>query len=182
MQNENRLTSGEMLRRAMRHWVTGVAVATSRLGDITHGMTVNSFISISIEPPLVTVAMNNDTRTLRLVEQSGIFAVTMLSLAQQPLAELFAGRLPDSGDRMNGLDTFELVTGAPLLHGGVAFVDCQVVGRHPLPLSTLFIGEVLAAQTAGDRMAPGEIAAPDRVEVEPPPLVYYHRRFTRLRD
>jgi flavin reductase len=161
---------GEMLRRAMRHWVTGVSIVTSRLGDATHGMTVNSFGSISLEPPLVTVTMNNNTRTGNLVLQSGVFAVTVLSQEQVELAELFAGRLDLPGDRMDGLATFDLLTGAPLIAGGVAFVDCRVVYQYPMPLSTLFIGEVVSAQ----------VAPPAADGLDLAPLVYFNRSFTRL--
>lgn len=165
MQPDINLPPGEMLRRAMRHWVTGVAIATSRSGESVHGMTVNSFVSISLDPPLVTVTMNNNTRTCHLVLQSGVFAVTILSRQQIELAERFAGRIDTGPDRMTGLDTFTLATGTPLITGGMAFVDCRVVQQYPTPLSTLFIGEVLAAQTS-----------PDYQE----PLLYFNRTFTHL--
>jgi len=51
------------LREVMRRWPSGVAVLTSSTREMRHGMTVNSFVSISVEPPLITVTMNNDTRT-----------------------------------------------------------------------------------------------------------------------
>lgn len=165
MQTEAPLPSGESLRQTMRRWATGVSVVTSRFGEASHGMTVNSFVSVSLDPPLVTVTMNNNTRTFALVQQSGIFAVTILSRLQEPLGELFAGRAPDGHDRLASLDTFTLVTGAPLLVGGAAFVDCQVVHQHDLPHSTLFIGEALAARTAAEPLAP---------------LVYFNRAFTGL--
>ncbi len=142
----------------MRHWATGVAVATSHNGNVSHGMTVNSFGSISLDPPLVTVTMANDSRTYELVRESGVYAITILSLKQQPLAELFAGRIPDRGDRMTGLDTFVLQTGSPLLTGGSAFIDCQVVHVYEMPLSTLFVGAVVEVQSVAD---------------VPPPLIYF---------
>ncbi|HEX9018612.1 MAG TPA: flavin reductase family protein [Anaerolineaceae bacterium] len=170
MQSDSTPSTGEMLRRAMRHWVTGVAIVTSRFGDSSHGMTVNSFASLSLDPPMVTVTMANDTRTFHLVQQSGIFAVTILSDLQVALAERFAGRGPEPADRMAGMDVFSMVTGAPLIQGGTAFVDCRVIHQHPLQHSTLLIAEVLAAAPA----APG----PDGSER--PPLVYFNRTFTRL--
>jgi flavin reductase (DIM6/NTAB) family NADH-FMN oxidoreductase RutF len=161
------LPVSEQLRRAMRRWVTGVSIVTSQYAGVSHGMTVNSFGSISLDPPMVTVTMNHDTRTSHLVEQSGIFAVTILSALQQPLAELFAGRVDAGADRMTGLETFTLATGAPLIHGGIAFVDCRVVHRYPMALSTLYIGQVLEARV----IPPGEALAP---------LVYVNRAFTTL--
>jgi flavin reductase (DIM6/NTAB) family NADH-FMN oxidoreductase RutF len=159
------LPPGEQLRQAMRRWVTGVAIVTSLNAEAVHGMTVNSFGSISLEPPLVTVTMNQDTRTCHLVLQSGVFAVTVLSAGQLPLAERFAGRGDPHIDRLAGLDTFRLVTGAPLVRGGLSFVDCRVVHQHAMPLSMLFIGEVVAAQVA----VPGENMVP---------LVYFNRTFS----
>jgi flavin reductase (DIM6/NTAB) family NADH-FMN oxidoreductase RutF len=167
VQTEPNQPLGELLRAAMRWWVTGVAIVTSQFAGMSHGMTVNSFGSVSLDPPLVTMTMNDDTRTCHLVQQSGLFAVTVLTTEQQRLAELFAGRIDAAVDRMAGLDTFPLVTGAPLIRGGLAFVDCRVVYQHPLSLSTLFIGEVVAAQTA-----------PPEAGVEP--LIYLNRTFTRL--
>ena len=166
MPRETNLSPGELLRLAMRHWVSGVAVATSRVADTTHGMTVNSFLSISLDPPLVTVTMNNETRTCALVRESSVFAITVLGERQQPLADQFSGRSLDTGDRMAGVEVFSLVTGAPLLLGGLAFFDCRVVHQFDMPRSTLLIGEVLAAQS-----------------IEPedqPPLVYHNRAYVRL--
>ncbi len=165
MQTESKLPPGEMLRHAMRQWVTGVAIVTSAVGSSSHGMTVNSFGSISLAPPLVTVTMANDTRTFQLVQESGVFAVTILSDLQRPLAELFAGRIDTGADRMTGLELFTLVSGAPFIQGGLAFIDCRVATRHPLSHSTLLIGEVLAAQT---------------VESDRPPLIYFNRTFNHL--
>ena len=165
MQTEKNLPPGELLRRTMRHWVTGVSIVTSRVGDVSHGMTVNSFGSISIDPPVVTVTMNTETRTSGLVLQSGVFAVTILSQPQLILAEMFAGRVDAGADRMTGVDTFAMITGAPLLTGGLGFLDCRVIHQYPMLNSTLFIAEVLAAQ-------PGDAALE--------PLVYYNRVFTRL--
>lgn len=170
MQTDQPLPTGEMLRLTMRRWVTGVAIVTSKFEEYSHGMTVNSFVSLSLDPPLVGVTMNHETRTYHLVQQSGVFAVTMLSDLQVALAERFAGRGPEPLDRMAGLDSFALITGAPLIRGGVAYVDCRVVHQYPLRHATFLIGEVLAARPAG-MGADG---------VDRPPLVYSNRSFTRL--
>lgn len=170
MQIDPALSLGEKLRQTMRHWVTGVSIVTSHFDGSEHGMTVNSFVSISLDPPLVAVTMNVDTRTYHLVNQSGVFAVTILSDLQVALAERFAGRGPEPANRMAGLDAFTLVTGAPLIRGGVGFVDCRVLHQQPVGHAMLLIGEVLAAQPAGS----GAEGA------ERPPLVYFNRTFQRL--
>lgn len=155
---------GEALRNVMRCWTTGVVVVTSRMGAENHGMTVNSFTSVSLEPPMVTMTMKRGTRSHMLVEKSGIFAVTILAASQETLANRFSGRLDEGDGRFKGLKTFTMVSGAPLLEGGLAFLDCQVEHTHPLPDSTLFIGKVLAAQSSGTC----------------DPLVYLNRTFHRV--
>ena len=170
------LLPSEKLRLAMRHWATGVAVVTSQFEHFRHGMTVNSFVSVSIDPPMVSVTMNLSTRTYALVQQSGAFAVTVLSEGQQPLAELFAGRVFSTGDqevqdRFEGVDIFTMKTGAPLLTGGISFIDCRVVQEIPMHLSSMVIGEVVDAR---------------HTHVDPQgehlsPLLYYNRAFAVLR-
>jgi flavin reductase (DIM6/NTAB) family NADH-FMN oxidoreductase RutF len=154
----------EYLRHAMRQWTTGVTVVTSQMGDLRHGMTVNSFTSLSLEPPLVSVTLAIGTRTQRLVDRSGHFGVTILHEDQVDVSERFAGRIPEKTDRFEGLETFELVSGAPFIQGGLAFLDCKVIHTYTMPASKLYIGEVLAAQTARDGQ----------------PLIYHNRLYHRL--
>jgi flavin reductase (DIM6/NTAB) family NADH-FMN oxidoreductase RutF len=156
--------TGELLRSAMRHWVTGVTIVTSDHNGAQHGMTVNSFGSISLEPALVTVTLAKGTRTHALVKGSGRFGVTILSIDQQPLAEIFAGRVPDGGDRFAGVETFHLGSSVPLILGSLAALDCRLVHTHDLPTSTLFIGQVEEVRILDD----GE------------PLLYVNRTFRKL--
>jgi flavin reductase (DIM6/NTAB) family NADH-FMN oxidoreductase RutF len=156
----------EALRQVMRHWVTGVSIVTSRHLDVIHGMTVNAFTSLSLDPPVVSVTLANDTRTHHLVQQSGVVGITILAHSQAHLSDRFAGRLGEETDRFSGVETFMLRTGAPLIAGGIAFLDGQVLSAHPLPKSTIFLVNVLAAQ-----------AAPDL-----DPLIYFNRAYHRLSD
>jgi len=155
----------EMVRQAMRRWASGVAVVTSRAGDIVHGMTVNSFTSVSLDPPIISLALNHQTRTIALLRESGVLGITFLSEAQQDISEIFAGRTPEDADRFAGLETFTMVTGAPLLAGGLACLDCQVVFSYPMATSTLFLAEVLAVANIQEGR----------------PLVYFNRGYPRLK-
>lgn len=154
----------DAVRQAMRRWVSGVAVVTSRMDNVCHGMTVNSFTSISLEPPLISLSLANKTRTYGVVVQSGVLALTILSEEQKELADRFAGKVPEEFDRFAGVITFEMVTGAPLIQGGLAFMDCRVVFSYPMPTSTLFIAEVLEARHIESGI----------------PLIYYNRGYSRL--
>jgi flavin reductase (DIM6/NTAB) family NADH-FMN oxidoreductase RutF len=90
--------------------------------------------------------------------------VTILNSAQREVSERFAGRTTEDEDRFNGLETFSLGTGSPLLAGGLAFFDCRVVSAQDYGDNTLFVGEVVSAggPQSGD------------------PLVYYDRDYRRL--
>jgi flavin reductase (DIM6/NTAB) family NADH-FMN oxidoreductase RutF len=150
----------------MRCWTTGVAIVTAQHQGLRHGMTVNSFTSISLEPPAVLVALEQTTRTHALVVESGAFGVTILASEQLSISECFAGRDCDDEDRFAGLETHSLVSGVPFIAGGLAYLDCRVIASYASGNSTLFIAEVLAAQT-GERNAP---------------LLYLNRQYRQLQE
>ena len=154
----------EQLRRAMRAWTTGVTVVTARHNDRQYGMTVNSFTSISLDPPLVSLALRRLTHTHELVEQSGEFGVTILAADQKQLSDRFAGKFPDIKDRFEGVSTETLALDIPLLQGGIAHFNCRVVQSVPVGENTLFVADVIAV----------------RVEGEGIPLVYHNREYHRL--
>lgn len=154
----------EQLRQAMRAWTTGVAVVTAAYDGQRYGMTVNSFTSISLEPPLICVTMKRLTHTHELVEKSGEFALTILSSAQKELSDRFAGKNPDIKDRFEGMETETLLLNAPLIKGGLAYLNCRVRNAFPVGENTLFVAEVVAAKGEGE----GE------------PLVYHNRVFWKL--
>src|SRR3989304_9603813 len=101
------------LRGVMRQWATGVSLVTAQDGGRPHGMVVSSFPSLSLEPPLVLISLENNARTHRMVIESGAFAVSILDAAQEDLAARFAGRIPDGEDRFAGLAYETAPPGAP---------------------------------------------------------------------
>ncbi len=153
------------LRQALRQWASGVTIVTTSDQGLRHGMTVNSFASVSLEPPLILVSLSHRSRTYQMVQNSGIFGVTILHESQREISERFAGRIGEQEDRFQGLETFTLSTGAPFLQGGLAFFDCQVYTNFAVADHTLFIGEVVALGWEGVQR----------------PLIYYHRAYRRLR-
>lgn len=157
--------TGEELKESMRRWATGVAVVTS-VDDLgKHGMTVNSFISISIEPPLICVTLANDTRTKIMIEKTNIFGVTILSDHQAEIADRFAGRIPDIENRFQGLNFFVLESGVPFLPDGLGFLDCVVKYKYAMKNSTLFVGEVISTKN--------NIGSP---------LIYNNRKYHQLKE
>lgn len=154
----------EALRSAMRAWSAGVTVVTAVHGEDRHGMTVNSFTSISLTPPLLTVALQQHTRTHELVTKSRAFGLTILSADQVYVSNLFAGHMPEVEDRIAAVKTETLVTGSPLIVGGLAWLDCRVVQTYDAEATTLFIAEAVAARGTGA----GE------------PLLYHNRKYWKL--
>jgi len=154
----------EKLRAAMRAWSAGVAIVTVVHEGNQHGATVNSFTSISLEPAMITISLQKSARTHEFILKSRTFGLTILSVEQSNISDLFAGKMTEVKDRFSGLQTQTLVTGSPLIVGGLAWLDCRVVETFDAGNSTLFIAEVLAAQNTGNGQ----------------PLIYHSRKYWEL--
>jgi len=141
-----------------------VAVVTARHEDQQYGMTVNSFNSVSLEPPVVSITLKQLTHTHDLVVKSGVFAVTVLTSEQKELSDRFAGKIPNVTDRFEGAQTDRLSIDAPILKDGMAYFNCRVMNSMPVGENTLFIAEVIAARGKG----------------EGSPLVYHNRVYWKL--
>ncbi len=77
-------------RTLMSHWPTGVTVVTSRDGDEPVGCTVNAVMSVSLDPPLLVVALAKGSNTLRAIERTGALGLNVLSADQRDLCQRFA--------------------------------------------------------------------------------------------
>ena len=98
----------------MRRTAAGVAIVTTRRGDVPAGVTVSSFGSLSMEPPSVLVCLNGESRTLDAIRESGLFAANVLADHQTDLAEVFSGSVP-SEERFEHGRWRNLATGSPIL-------------------------------------------------------------------
>jgi flavin reductase (DIM6/NTAB) family NADH-FMN oxidoreductase RutF len=158
------ILDSEKLRAAMRTWSAGVAVVTTVYEGRQHGATVNSFTSISLEPAMLTITLQKSALTHEMISKSRAFGLTILSVGQSKISDMFAGQVPGVENRFSGLQTQTLVTGSPLLVGGLAWLDCRVVETFTAGNSTLFIAEALAAHTMDDGQ----------------PLIYHNREYWKL--
>lgn len=154
------------LREVMRRWASGVAILTTGDRHQQHGMTVNSFTSVSVDPPMVTVTMTNTTRTKQLVDRVGTFAINLLTAGQEELSERFAGHVNERDDRFSGLSVNYQYDEIPMLADAMGWVLCRVVHTYAMPHSTLYIGEVL-------------LALKDKKHS---PLVYFNRGYHRIEN
>lgn len=154
----------DVLRRTMRQWASGVAVVSSQSNGRYHGMTVSSFTSVSLDPPLVLISLENQARTHGMVTESGVFAVSVLEERQREISDIFAGRISDDENRYEGQEFTMSGTGCPILGGSLAYIDCQVQSAVRGGTHTVFLGLVLEAAPLGSGR----------------PLIYFDQDYRRL--
>jgi len=156
----------DTFRRVMGHFVTGVTVVTALDGARPFGITVNALSSVSLDPPLVMVALDRRRFLTPIVRAAGRYAVSILSEDQQALSDCFAGAPVEPG-RLDfcGASWHPGPTGLPLLDGAIATLECTVVGTFSAGDHDLFIGRV-------DSL----VNDPEH----PMPLIYYRRRYLRI--
>jgi flavin reductase len=133
-------------RAAMGEFPTGVTVVTVASGHgAMHGTTVNSFSSVSLDPMLVLVCLNEKSWGLRLIERAGAFVVNVLAAGQQDVSRRFADRNRPAGPAMfDGVPFEPGVTGCPVLAGAAASFDCRLWQSHRAGDHLIVLGEVVA--------------------------------------
>lgn len=132
-------------RRALGSWPSGVTIVTSRAGDVIHGMTVSDFSGVSLEPPLAVVCASKSSVTTGVIMEGGCFGVNVLKQDQDVLSNRFASK-KDEFKRFENVETFEAVTGAPLLRDALVNLDCRLVASHDAGDHILCIGEIEEAR------------------------------------
>ncbi|MBI2817596.1 MAG: flavin reductase family protein [Acidobacteria bacterium] len=133
----------ELFRHVLGHFATGVAVVTTRQpSGKPWGFTVNSFTSVSLEPPLVLYCVDSSGESARAIAGSDYFGVNFLGDAQEHISRRFASR---SGDRFEGVVYTETSNGSPVLEGCLGYIECKKVALHTHGDHDVIIGEVLEA-------------------------------------
>jgi len=149
------------LRRALGMFATGVTiVATRAASGEPVGLTVNSFSSVSLAPPLVLWSLAHKAASYETFAACATFSVSVLAVDQWQLAERFAR---SGGDKFAGVAVRDGSAGMPLIEGAAAHFVCRVAARHPGGDHDILIGEVLACDH-GDRR----------------PLIYTRGQFNEL--
>ncbi|CAL9490431.1 flavin reductase family protein [Streptomyces sp. NPDC057837] len=170
--------SNDEFRAAMSRLASGVVLVTAQEppldpddptapGGEDVGMTATAFLSVSLDPPLVLVSLRNGSRMDELLEEQELWAVSVLSESQRHIAGRFAmkGRV---SDRLLFADipyTRGEYTGAPLVGGALAVLECRTEQRVPSGDHTLVIGRVLTARVPS---------------AEGGPLTYFRGRYRQL--
>jgi len=130
------------LRRTLGKFATGVTVVTTLEGEQVHGLTVNAFMSVSLEPPLVLVSIERRTKLCRMLDEGRSYGVSVLRESQSGLSDHFAHRAGEGVPEPR----FELIRDTPLVEGALAHFVAAVVRCYWGGDHTLFLGHVLYAR------------------------------------
>jgi flavin reductase (DIM6/NTAB) family NADH-FMN oxidoreductase RutF len=149
-------------RQALGQFATGVTVvATLDALGRPRGLTVSAFCSVSLDPPLVLVCVDNRSETHPAFEASRLFGVSVLAQDQQEISRLFA----TLGSERDAFAFERGPAGAPLVPGALARIECRLRSTHDGGDHRIYVGEVLALDSRPGR-----------------PLVYHASGYRRLLD
>jgi flavin reductase (DIM6/NTAB) family NADH-FMN oxidoreductase RutF len=135
--------SAEEFKAAMALRASGVSIVTARAGEEVHGMTMTDFAGVSLLPPLALVCADKSANTLKVIQRGGNFAINLLAAGQDALSNKFASK-KDEWTRFDGLACGRAATGAPLIPGALASLDCRVVAQHEAGDHVVVVGEIEA--------------------------------------
>ncbi|MFG1663948.1 flavin reductase family protein [Streptomyces sp. Y7] len=147
-------------RDVLGHFASGVAVVTAAGPEGPLGFTCQSFVSLSLEPALVSFAPARTSRSWPLMRASAAFCVNVLAVGQQDLGSAFAG----PGDRFRGVRWSPGHGGAPLLEGSCAWISCDLVHEYDAGDHTVVIGRVTGL----------------RADTSREPLIFHRGRYRSL--
>ncbi len=149
-------------RLAMGSFITGVTVVTTRTNDQQpHGITINSFSSVSLKPTLISFCLDNQAHSMAFFKDCQHFAINILAQEQADISRHFAHPLQHGWD---DIIYKEGMQNLPLLAGAIATVECERYATHTAGDHTIFIGKVLNLSHYPDKK----------------PLVYYHGQYNPI--
>ncbi|MDA0999712.1 MAG: flavin reductase family protein [bacterium] len=155
----------KLFRAAMGKFATGVTVVTVRSGETARGMTANAFSSLSLDPPLVLVCVDNKASTLDMLREAKKFAINFLAEDQKNISDWFAGKGKDAADQFADIAHAIGENGAPVLEGAIGFLECDTHEELPGGDHTIVVGRVT------------------RIEIEEdvrPPLLFYASAYRKM--
>jgi 3-hydroxy-9,10-secoandrosta-1,3,5(10)-triene-9,17-dione monooxygenase reductase component len=129
-----------LLRSVCGHFVTGVTVVTSMVDNEPLGLTINSFTSVSLDPPLILFCLRQNSRVRDVLRQSKVFAVNILAEDQENVSRSFATW---DAPRFSEVRSRPGFSGAPILDDALAYLDCRLVDEVDAGDHAIVLGEVL---------------------------------------
>lgn len=151
-------------RNTMGQFCTGVVIATGTLRGEPAGFAAQSFVSLSIDPPLIALCPGKGSSSWPKLRESGKFCINVLAEDQKPVCDIMA---------KTGIDKFASIawragrTGSPILDGVIAWIDCELVAEHDAGDHTIAIGRVVDLGVN----APGKL-----------PLLFFQGRYGNFKN
>jgi 3-hydroxy-9,10-secoandrosta-1,3,5(10)-triene-9,17-dione monooxygenase reductase component len=138
------LIGPDELRHALGHFASGVVVVTGATAGGPAGLTCQSFMSLSLDPPLIALAPSRASSSWPRIAATGAFCVNILSEDQEELGRVFA---VSGADKFAGVDWSPASTGSPRLGGVLAWVDCRLHDVHDGGDHLLVVGRIVEIGT-----------------------------------
>ncbi len=127
------------LRNAMGNFCTGVVIATGAVDGAPAGLAAQSFVSLSLDPPLIALCPGKNSSSWPKLRDSGSFCINILAADQKPVCDAMA---QSGGDKFAQIAWRAGVTGSPILEGVVGYVDCDLEAEHDAGDHTIAIGRI----------------------------------------
>ena len=134
-------------RSVLGHYATGVTVVTGIEGGAPIGLSVNSFTSVSLDPPLVALGVAKGSTSWPRIRATGRFTVNVLAEHQEDLSRVFATR---GANKFAGVRWWPAPSGSPLIDGALAWVDCTLEAEYEAGDHVLVVGRVTDLDIADD--------------------------------
>lgn len=132
------MVDDQIFRQAMSKFATGVTVVTTKDGEDVVGMTVNAFMSISLQPKLIAISIDESASMYHTLQEVKQFGVSILKDDQADLSMIFANQKDEEGEI-----TYKDMDGIPVLDDTLATIACRVFDMVKAGDHMIFIGEVL---------------------------------------
>lgn len=135
----------QALRNALGKFATGIAISTTvDASGAWHGLTINSFSSVSLDPPLVLFCIDKKARVFSHFLHCHAFGISVLSDTQQHLSQLFAS---GETEKFASVATYSLHTGVPLLQESLSTFDCELFQWYEGGDHLIFVGKVVGFES-----------------------------------
>jgi 3-hydroxy-9,10-secoandrosta-1,3,5(10)-triene-9,17-dione monooxygenase reductase component len=149
---------------ALASWASGVTVVATKSEGLVYGLTVSSFSSLSLDPPLILVCLNRDNRLASMIGQSGAFSVSILGQKQQEASNHFASPAREPGPEFTGIEGAWTALDQPIVKGASAHLACELDELIEKGDHAIVVGRVVHAAA----------------EENGGPLLYYQRGFRQM--
>lgn len=143
--------SDREFRHAMSQFCTGVVVVTGMVDGAPLGFSAQSFVSVSLTPPLVSICPAISSVTWPRLRATGLFGINVLAADQHTVCAAFAR---SGGDKFAQQRWLPSSRGLPMLDGVIGYVECSLEAEHPAGDHTLVVGRVLDLRITGGERAP----------------------------